>query len=60
MATTMYGSPTSPGSVWAVNNYLLDSFNIDEVKNPGSQEVVVFIGLAAPVKTQLIGPPEQP
>jgi len=56
----MYGSPTSPGSVWAVNNYLLDSFNIDEVKNPGSQEVVVFIGLAAPVKTQLIGPPEQP
>lgn len=48
------------GNVWAVNNWLLDAFDILDIKNPGGHEVVVFIGLAAPVKTPLIGPPEQP
>jgi len=28
--------------------------------NPGGHALVVFIGLAAPIKTPLIGPPQQP
>ncbi|MCB0256665.1 MAG: hypothetical protein KDI55_23335, partial [Anaerolineae bacterium] len=44
------------GNVWAVNNWLRD-INLD---NPGGHQVVVFIGLAAPVKTPLIGSPRQP
>ena len=44
------------GNVWAVNNWLRD-INLD---NPGGHQLVVFIGLAAPVKTPLIGSPRQP
>jgi hypothetical protein len=44
------------GNVWLANNWL----NVPFQTNPGGHELVVFIGLAAPVKAPLIGPPEQP
>ena len=44
------------GNVWLVNNWEIDPLPT----NPGGHQLVVFIGLAAPVKTPLIGPPERP
>jgi hypothetical protein len=44
------------GNVWVANNWLIDPVQT----NPGGDGLVVFIGLAAPVKTPLIGPPQQP
>lgn len=44
------------GNVWLANNWT----NLVFPSNPGGHELVVFIGLAAPVKTPLIGPPQQP
>ncbi|MCP4709543.1 MAG: hypothetical protein GY869_13030 [Planctomycetes bacterium] len=44
------------GNVWLVNNWEIDPLPT----NPGGHQLVVFIGLAAPVKTPLIGPPEKP
>ena len=46
------------GNVWATNNWVLEGFT--NRTNPGGHQVVVFIGLAAPLKTPVIGPPEQP
>jgi streptogramin lyase len=43
------------GNVWLANNWLLDAFT--HLANPGGHQVVVFIGLAKPVKTPLIGTP---
>jgi hypothetical protein len=40
------------------NNWLLEAFQTPE--NPGGHEVVVFIGLASPVRTPLIGVPRKP
>jgi hypothetical protein len=45
------------GNVWVTNNWIL---NAEAQTNPGGHELVVFIGMAAPVKTPLIGPPQQP
>ena len=44
------------GNVWLANNWLIDAVQT----NPGGDGVVVFIGLAAPVATPLIGLPEEP
>jgi hypothetical protein len=44
------------GNVWLCNNWLIDPIQT----NPGGDGLVVFIGLAAPVKTPLIGLPQQP
>lgn len=44
------------GNVWLTNNWLLQP----ELTNPGGDGLVVFIGLAAPVQTPVIGPPHQP
>lgn len=44
------------GNVWLVNNWEI----VPLPTNPGGHQLVVFIGLAAPVKTPLIGPPEKP
>lgn len=44
------------GNIWVANNLL----NVLVAANPGGHELVVFIGLAAPVKTPSIGPPQQP
>ncbi len=44
------------GNVWVANNWL----NVPVQTNPGGHELVVFVGLAAPVKTPSIGPPKQP
>ncbi len=46
------------GNVWATNNWKFTG--TPNRNNPGGEGVVVFIGLAAPIKTPLIGPPEQP
>jgi streptogramin lyase len=46
------------GNVWLANNWVIDA--LENLDNPGGHEVVVFIGLAAPVKTPLLGPPRQP
>ncbi|MBX3358870.1 MAG: NHL repeat-containing protein [Phycisphaeraceae bacterium] len=44
------------GNVWLANNWRTIPIQI----NPGGDGMVVFIGLAAPVKTPLIGPPQRP
>ena len=44
------------GNVWLTNNWE----TVFVPTNPGGHQLVVFIGLAAPVKTPLIGPPEKP
>ena len=41
------------GNVWATNNFEI----LPAADNPGGDSMVVFIGLAAPVKAPLIGPP---
>lgn len=41
------------GNVWMANNWL----PIPVQTNPGGRSVVVFLGLATPTKTPLIGPP---
>ena len=48
------------GNVWAVNNYEEIGLLPPGQENPGGHEIVVFIGLAAPVKTPLLGPVQQP
>ena len=45
------------GNVWVTNNWKNE---FDPVKNPGGYEIVVFIGLAPPIATPLIGPPRKP
>lgn len=44
------------GNVWLTNNWE----TVPVPTNPGGHQMVVFIGLAAPVKTPLIGPPRKP
>ena len=44
------------GNVWLANNWLRDI----DLENPGGHQLVVFLGLAAPIKMPLIGPPESP
>lgn len=44
------------GNVWLVNNWK----NVPIQTNPGGYSIVAYLGLAAPVKTPLIGVPEQP
>ncbi len=44
------------GNVWCANNWEV----IPLPQNPGGHQLVVFIGLAAPVKTPLIGSPKRP
>jgi len=44
------------GNVWLTNNWK----NVPIQTNPGGYQIVAFLGLAAPVKTPLIGQPEQP
>ncbi|WP_043405081.1 NHL repeat-containing protein [Streptomyces pluripotens] len=41
------------GNVWLANNWR----NIPVQTNPGGHEMVVFVGLAAPVRTPLLGTP---
>jgi streptogramin lyase len=53
------------GDVWADNNWLDYKAALSQVAEPLStlgagQGVVVFYGIAKPVKTPLIGPPRQP
>lgn len=42
------------GNVWLANNWR----HFPNQQNPGGHEMVVFIGLAKPVKAPLIGPPQ--
>ncbi|MCG6879351.1 MAG: hypothetical protein LJE96_09430 [Deltaproteobacteria bacterium] len=44
------------GNVWLTNNWE----SVPAPTNPGGHQMVVFIGLAAPVKTPLIGSPRKP
>ena len=44
------------GNIWLANNWN----EVPIQTNPGGRHLVVFVGLAAPVKTPLGGPPEQP
>jgi hypothetical protein len=44
------------GNVWAVNNWE----TVPLQTNPGGRQVVVFVGLAAPVRTPLVGAPRTP
>lgn len=44
------------GNVWVANNWR----RVPIQTNPGGDGMVVYIGAAAPVKTPLLGPPQQP
>jgi DNA-binding beta-propeller fold protein YncE len=44
------------GNVWLANNWR----TVPLQTNPGGHELVVFVGLAAPVRTPLAGPPQHP
>jgi sugar lactone lactonase YvrE len=44
------------GNIWLANNWL----TVPVQTNPGGHSLVVFIGLAAPIQTPLIGPPHRP
>ncbi len=44
------------GNVWITNNWRNAPIQV----NPGGQHMVVLIGMAAPLKTPLIGPPQRP
>lgn len=53
------------GNVWLPNNWIINAFdNIgtdqSHQNNPGGHAMVVYIGLAAPVKTPMVGPPRRP
>jgi hypothetical protein len=55
--TRVTGVQADPsGNVWATNNWK----NEVDLENPGGLEIVIFIGLAAPIETPLIGPPRRP
>jgi hypothetical protein len=40
-----------------MNNFLTNGFT---VQNPGGRKIVVFLGLAGPVKTPLLDAPRRP
>jgi len=44
------------GNVWLSNSRRPSL----DVANPGGHQIVAFLGLAAPIRTPLIGPPERP
>ncbi|MEZ5076350.1 MAG: hypothetical protein R2725_02790 [Solirubrobacterales bacterium] len=44
------------GNVWLANTWADDY----SAANPGGHQVVAFVGLAGPVRTPLVGPPERP
>jgi hypothetical protein len=46
----------SSGNVWLTNNWK----DVPIQPDPVGDAMVVYIGLAAPVKAPLIGPPQQP
>ena len=54
------------GNVWVMNNWKPSSYNdvvgfpSDPAANPGGDGVVIFVGIAAPTKAPLIGPPTAP
>ena len=51
------GAQVDPsGNVWVTNNWDM----VPDQTNPGGHHLVVFIGLASPVKTPLIGAPKRP
>ncbi len=55
--TRVTGIAVDPsGNVWEANNWK----NVPIQTNPGGYQIVAFLGMAAPVKTPLIGVPEQP
>jgi hypothetical protein len=45
------------GNVWITNNWKTAPM---PSKNPGGYEMVVYVGLAGPIRTPLIGPPTAP
>ncbi len=51
-------STDSDDSLADLPMWIDDAF--DHPENPGGHQVVILIGIAAPVKTPLIGPPRQP
>jgi streptogramin lyase len=44
------------GNVWLANNWKQKAVQT----NPGGYQLVAYLGIAAPIKTPLIGPPERP
>ena len=44
------------GNIWAVNNWR----PVPIQRNPGGYQIVAYLGVAAPIKTPLIGQPEAP
>jgi hypothetical protein len=53
----MTSAETDPsGNLWVTDNWK----RVPPPNNPGGDAVVIFVGLAGPVKAPLIGPPERP
>lgn len=44
------------GNVWLTNNWKRAAFQT----NPGGYQIVAYLGLAEPIETPLIGPPQRP
>ncbi|MEJ8572716.1 NHL repeat-containing protein [Microbaculum marinum] len=44
------------GNVWVTNNWLLEPIQT----NPGGKQIVIFVGMGAPTKAPVIGPPQRP
>jgi hypothetical protein len=44
------------GNVWVTNNWK----KVPIPNNPGGDAIMIFVGIAGPVKAPLIGPPERP
>jgi streptogramin lyase len=66
-ASTNPGQPLSPTAGWAPDSDMLEAFAIAIdasgnlwVTNFGSDTLTEFVGLATPVKTPLLGPPQAP
>jgi hypothetical protein len=54
--TRITGGQIDPsGNLWLMNNWKL---NANPFLNPGGNSIVIVIGVAAPIRTPLIGPPE--
>lgn len=44
------------GNVWVANNWLAKPIQT----NPGGRQLVIFVGLGAPTKAPVVGPPQRP
>jgi hypothetical protein len=47
--------PDPSGNLWVTNNWK----EVPLQTNPGGYQIVIFVGIAAPIRTPVIGPPRR-